>query len=1306
MSFYNQDRLDDEAFLANFIARGDLAAFLLDQLRVVSADAPAEHHLIVGPRGMGKTSLLRRVAIGVTRDDDLRCRFVPLRFREEQYNVLTLADFWRNCADALAEWCEANDRHEMATRLDQLTASPVWREEGAAGEIFITEASGLGLRPLLLVDNLDLIVDALGEQEQWALRRALQAPGGPILYGAATQILRQTGDRTAAFYEFFAPHLLEPLSREELVRCLRALAEVRGEAGRLVIEILHREPERLHTLHELTGGNPRVLAMLYRLLESAETDTVMADLEALLDQVTPYYKARVEEYRTTLQRAVIDAVALHWDPITSHDLAQATAIEVTTISPQLSRLKNDGLIEEVSVSGARSGYQLVERFLNIWYLMRHGTRRTKQRVRWLVAFLANFYSSDELRRISSAGRARSGAGPLHAMWCEAVDAAVEYVEDPARYSRQAAGESAMPMRTAVNLQQSRTGTELGDLGDLASRLETAESPQILIDIYDEIIARFGDAGEPALREEVARALVNKGITLGDLNRNEEAIAVYDGMIARFGDAGEPALREQVAGALANKGITLGGLDRSEEAIDIYDEIIARFGDAGEPALREEVARALVNKGSTLGDLNRNEEAIAVYDEVVARFGDAAEPVLREGVARALISKGIRLSGLNRSEEAIAVYDGMIARFGDAGEPALREQVAGALANKGITLGGLDRSEEAIDIYDEIIARFGDAGEPALREEVARALVNKGSTLGDLNRNEEAIAVYDEVVARFGDAAEPVLREGVARALISKGIRLGGLNRSEEAIAVYDEVVARFGDAGESVLRVQVARALINKGYRLGVLGLSEEEVAVYDGMIARFADATEPALRERVARALVNKGITLGDLDRNEEAIAVYDEVVARFGDAGESVLRVQVARALINKGYRLGVLGLSEEEVAVYDGMIARFGDAAEPALREQVAGALANKGITLGGLDRSEEAIDIYDEIIARFGDAGEPALREEVARALVNKGSTLGDLNRNEEAIAVYDEVVARFGDAAEPVLREGVARALINKGYRLGVLGLSEEEVAVYDGMIARFGDAAEPTLREEVARALVNKGYRLGGLGRSEQAIAVYDEVLARFGDTGEPALRKRAAGALVIKGNLLADRFKDYARAENAYRESRHVSPENETLLDTNLAWLWLATGRTEEAAGLRSALSELDPAGLKLLDAGLELARDNFGTATANLDAALNGDLETGENSYTDDLYRLLRLAQARGYGEKLIVWFEETGHNDRQAPVYAAFVAYVRGERFLLDFSPEVRRPATRIYEWLVGHRTKADEEPKKATARKRGRPPRRRG
>jgi tetratricopeptide (TPR) repeat protein len=127
-----------------------------------------------------------------------------------------------------------------------------------------------------------------------------------------------------------------------------------------------------------------------------------------------------------------------------------------------------------------------------------------------------------------------------------------------------------------------------------------------------------------------------------MNRSEDAIAVYDEVVERFGDAPEAALREQVAQALFNKGNRLGQMNRSEDAIAAYDEVVKRFGDAPEAALREPVAKALVNKGVTLGQMNRSEDAIAEYDEVVKRYGAAPEAALREQVANALNGKGYML----------------------------------------------------------------------------------------------------------------------------------------------------------------------------------------------------------------------------------------------------------------------------------------------------------------------------------------------------------------------------------------------------------------------------------------------------------------------------------------------------------------------------------------------------------------------------------------------------------------------------------------------------------------------------------------
>ncbi|MEH2372102.1 TPR end-of-group domain-containing protein [Nostoc sp.] len=90
----------------------------------------------------------------------------------------------------------------------------------------------------------------------------------------------------------------------------------------------------------------------------------------------------------------------------------------------------------------------------------------------------------------------------------------------------------------------------------------------------------------------------RGIALGKLGRNEEAIASYDQAL-KF----KPDLHE----AWCNRGNALGKLGRNEEAIASYDQAL-KF----KPDLHE----AWNNRAIPLGNLGRNEEAIASYDQAL------------------------------------------------------------------------------------------------------------------------------------------------------------------------------------------------------------------------------------------------------------------------------------------------------------------------------------------------------------------------------------------------------------------------------------------------------------------------------------------------------------------------------------------------------------------------------------------------------------------------------------------------------------------------------------------------------------------
>ena len=102
IAIYNPDLLSKPELIGLFKARQPLLKRLLEDLRRPGAGG-GPHHLVIGPRGMGKTTLLWWLRYAVEDDPGLDRQWLPLTFPEEQYNVVRLSDLYLNWIDALAD---------------------------------------------------------------------------------------------------------------------------------------------------------------------------------------------------------------------------------------------------------------------------------------------------------------------------------------------------------------------------------------------------------------------------------------------------------------------------------------------------------------------------------------------------------------------------------------------------------------------------------------------------------------------------------------------------------------------------------------------------------------------------------------------------------------------------------------------------------------------------------------------------------------------------------------------------------------------------------------------------------------------------------------------------------------------------------------------------------------------------------------------------------------------------------------------------------------------------------------------------
>lgn len=433
---YNPHLWGPDELRAIFVVRGADLEHVLQALHSTVAEDVPQHLLITGHRGMGKSTLLQRLALAIADDPQLSRQWLALTFPEEQYTIHTLAEFWRNVLDALADALERagadqTDLADLDQQIGRLGQLPLPQREEAALILLQRWIADHGRGLVLLVDSSDQLLNSLAQAESkntpasgtalWRLRKTLSHQAGLFWIGASYQALESQHQYQDAFHDFFQLHELLPLKTVEMRTALLALARrfgagrgLQGAAAEAeMARILDSRPERLEALRLLSGGNPRTTVTLYELFAAGGDDSVQADLKRLLDIMTPLYKARMESLAEQ-PRKLLAHLMENWHPMAGQDLAQQAGIAKTTVSGQLSRLESEGLVEKARLAGRgkRSGFQVSERLFNIWYLMRYGSRRIRQRLAWLVQFMRLWFSRDELCGLAHQRAQRHGRGEL------------------------------------------------------------------------------------------------------------------------------------------------------------------------------------------------------------------------------------------------------------------------------------------------------------------------------------------------------------------------------------------------------------------------------------------------------------------------------------------------------------------------------------------------------------------------------------------------------------------------------------------------------------------------------------------------------------------------------------------------------------------------------------------------------------------------------------------------------------------------------------------------------------------------------
>jgi tetratricopeptide (TPR) repeat protein len=629
---YNPDSMNEDEIKKTFVGRQGLIDELVALIGSQPDGAGVQHVVIIAPRGMGKTTVLLMLQFAV-RETDLAERWKAVRFSEESYGIYDLSDFW---IEALSRLAAETDDAGLLARADGLRGKYRDNEDlqEAALALIKDWRREHGKRLLLLVDNFDMILEQINDERDNArLRDVLMNDGTMMLIGGAPTFFQEARAYDQPLYNFFKIHNLENLRFEQMQELLRRRAEI--DKLENFEETLKTNEGRLRVLEYFTGGNPRLVLMLYRVVTQSDISEVKRGLEKLLDQVTPYYKSKVESLPPQ-QRKILDHIARvssqTREGVRPTEIAEATRLKPNQVSAQLKRLSELGYVHAANLRERNSYYVLSEPLYAIWHQMRFG-RDARQRMRWLVDFLKVWYKADELgtesQRLAGSFRDHLSAGRLH----EARD-----VLDHQRFLAEAMDDSPTKAQTVDAVI--RSYLELKEFDVLKREVLT---PDMLRSLSEQTLTLLHKVGCVSA-EDVTRTK-NSKLSSEELQQKAELVAAMRAGLAAFEEG------------------------KTEEAIKKFDQLIELMPDS---------APIWGVRGAAFFQA-------AKYEDALTSVSHALE--LRPDVPVYWSLQGKALDELGRPEEALASFDYLL---------KLRPNDADAWHNRAHALLSLERYDDAID----------------------------------------------------------------------------------------------------------------------------------------------------------------------------------------------------------------------------------------------------------------------------------------------------------------------------------------------------------------------------------------------------------------------------------------------------------------------------------------------------------------------------------------------------------------------------------------------------------------------------------
>ena len=629
---YNPGFLSEYELVDSFCVRTEEFETIVESLNENDGSS-SSHTIVVGPRGSGKTHLLLRVAIELRRQEQLQ-RYFPIVFAEETYEVSTCGEFWLECLGRLAEQAPSGERSDLRLIYEELS-------EVVDDDVLETRCLGFLMdyadrhdtRLALVVENLNMLLPDISDpNDGWKLRKTFQTEPRITILGSATSRFNEIDHSDQPLYDIFRTITLRSLGTNE---CGVLWSTVSGQPS---------ESEMMRPLQILTGGNPRMIAVVAGFRTTNSFNELMNSLLELIDDHTEYFKSHLDALPAQ-ERRVYLALARLWKPATTREISKQARVDTNKCSAFLKRLVERGVVAIEGGSPRRRQYYLTERLYNIYYLLRRPSGEG-QAVRALIQFMSSCYSPGQLLDLG-----------IHiAREYQVSDAQLKQLQN-------------LAFRSLLELPEMRGMQE-----------------KLLTDV--EVMSRFGSDETPDIALQIVSQLYARASDLEDESRIEEALDIYSHVTQRFRDSQILPIAGIVSLCMVRKGMLLRECDRAEEALPIFEEVVNTFYEQEYPMIAGTVNFALSFQAIHLFGESRFTEGNEKLKSGLSRFKNAWMSFPGANGLMAL-SAGLAVQG--DIDGALEQVDRALSVCGSLDEELVANIAVTAIGLKGRFLYKLDRA---------------------------------------------------------------------------------------------------------------------------------------------------------------------------------------------------------------------------------------------------------------------------------------------------------------------------------------------------------------------------------------------------------------------------------------------------------------------------------------------------------------------------------------------------------------------------------------------------------------------------------------